>query len=121
MGSACAARMWPKPMLADDGCVLGFDQAVVAGLQGPAFGLLDQELVEQLRDRGVDPAVNLLTTLALKTKTLAGFDKPANRLQTQLLRFVHADLHLLQTTPTNLQAHLVLESIPAFRLILCWT
>jgi hypothetical protein len=74
-----------------------------------------------LAQHQLDPAVNLLTTLALKTKTLAGFDKPANRLQTQLLRFVHADLHLQQTTPTNLQAHLVLESIPAFRLILCWT
>jgi hypothetical protein len=68
MGSACAARMWPKPMLADDGCVLGFDQAVVAGLPGPAFGLLDQELVEQLRDRGVDELAAVIGVEALDAK-----------------------------------------------------
>jgi hypothetical protein len=59
--------------------------------QQPACGVA-LLLIVLLAQHQLDPAVNLLRTFALKQETLAGFDKPANRLQTQLPRFVHADL-----------------------------
>jgi hypothetical protein len=64
------------------GLVLVFDRTARAG-----FGLLDQELCEQLR-----------------------LDKPTNGLETQFLRFEPADLQSQQTTRTDLQAHLVSDN-----------
>jgi hypothetical protein len=40
------------------------------------------------------PATKLLAVFGLKLDFLAGLDKPANRLQTQLLCVVHADVHI---------------------------
>src|SRR5271156_5072854 len=65
------------------------------------------------------PAVDLPPIMALKPDSRAGPDEPANLLQTQLLCFVHADVQSPACLP--LQAHLVLESTPPFRLILYWT
>jgi hypothetical protein len=39
------------------------------------------------------PAIELLAIFALKTDFLTGLHEPANRLQTQLLCVVHADIH----------------------------
>ena len=41
-------------VLADDRTVLGLHQAVVVGVAGAAFGLLDHQLVQQLGDGLVD-------------------------------------------------------------------
>src|SRR5271155_1501341 len=65
------------------------------------------------------PAVDLPPIMALKPDSRAGPDEPANLLQTQLLCFVHPDVQSPACLP--LQAHLVLESTPPFRLILYWT
>ena len=64
------------------------------------------------------PAIDLLPILALKPDFLARLNEPANRFQTQLLCFVHADVQ--SPACLILQAHLVLESNPSFRLILYW-
>src|SRR6266700_1632030 len=66
----------------------------------------------------LQPTVNLLPVLALKPDVLAGRDKQAHRFQAQLLCFVHADVQ--SPACLTLQAHLVLESNPPFRLILYW-
>ena len=41
-------------VLADHGAVFGFDQAVIVAVPGPAFGLLDEQVVEQAGDDGID-------------------------------------------------------------------
>src|SRR5664279_288353 len=66
----------------------------------------------------LQPTVNLLPVLAFKPDCLAGLDEPAHRFQAQLLCFVHADVQ--SPACLTLQAHLVLESNPPFRLILYW-
>jgi len=72
--------------------------------------LMDQNLLH--------PATDLPTVPASKTDFLAGLIEPANCFQTQLLCFVHAAVQ--SPACLTLQALLVLESTPAFRLILCW-
>ena len=47
-------------VLADDGAVLGLDQAVVAALPGTAFGLLDEQFVEQFGDGAVDELASVV-------------------------------------------------------------
>src|SRR5208283_350819 len=74
--------------------------------------------VRLLNQNPLYPAVALLAVFALKADCLAGFDEPLNCFQTQLLCFVHADVHI--PACLSLQAHLVLESDPPFRLILYW-
>jgi hypothetical protein len=79
---------------------------------------LNMSLRKALKTRVAYPAVDLTTIGALKPDFLAGLDEPANRFQAQLLCFVHADVQ--SPACLTLQAHLVLESIPPFRLILHW-
>jgi hypothetical protein len=71
-----------------------------------------------LAEYALDPAVHLFSLLTRKLDCFAGFYEPANLLQTQLLRFLHADVQ--SSACLILQAHLVLETSPPFRLILHW-
>ena len=53
------------------------------------------------------PAIDLLPIFTLEPDFLAGLNEPANRFQTQLLCFAHADVQ--SPACLILQAHLVLE------------
>ena len=55
-------------VFADHRAVLGLHQPVVAALPGTAFGLLDQQLVEQLGDRAVDEFRAVVRVEALDAK-----------------------------------------------------
>jgi hypothetical protein len=62
-----------------------------------------------LTEHSLDPTVDLLATLALKTQFLAGCTNRES-LQTQLLCLMHTDIHF--PACLTLQAHLVLEQTP---------
>src|SRR5271156_5990400 len=72
-----------------------------------------------LDQNSLNPTVPLLPILALKPDFLAGRDETPHSFQTQLLCLMHADVQ--SPACLLLQAHLVLESIPPFRLILYWS
>jgi hypothetical protein len=54
------------------------------------------------------PAIRLLAIYSFKPDPLAGLDEPANRFQTQIFCFVHADFQ--SPACLILQAHLVLDN-----------
>src|SRR6516164_5262917 len=56
-------------MLADHGAVLRFHQPIVVAVPRPALGLLDQQLVQQTRDRLVD---ELATVVGMKAANAEG-------------------------------------------------
>ena len=66
----------------------------------------------------LDPGIDLLPVFAEEVDFFAGLEKGRDPLQTQVLCFVHAGCQSSACHP--LQAHLVLETDPSFRLILYW-
>ena len=52
-------------VFADDGAVLGFDQSVIVAVAGTAFGLFDQQLVQQTGD---DPVDELAAVVGMETE-----------------------------------------------------
>ena len=60
-----------------------------------------------LNKQALYPAIKLMAIYAFKPNSLAGLHEPANRFQTQIFCFVHADFQ--SPACLILQAHLVLE------------
>ena len=67
-------------MLADHRAILGFDQAVVVAVPGPAFGLFDQQFLQQTGHRAVD---ELAAVIGVKAENAEG-KLPQHGLQNRL-------------------------------------
>src|ERR1019366_1878313 len=53
----------------DDGAVLGFDQSVIVAVAGTAFGLFDEQLVQQTGD---DPVDEIAAVVGMETAEAGG-------------------------------------------------
>ena len=64
----------PTDVFADDGAVLGLHQAIVIAVPGPAFGLLDHQLVQQLGHSVVDELAAVIRVKTMNDKGKLGQD-----------------------------------------------